>query len=42
MRVGDAALVQEDQLFRRDRAEPLEELFPPAKVFFRVALAGVE
>ena len=39
---GDTALVEKDQLFRRDRAEMLDELFSPATGFFCVSLAGVE
>ena len=39
---GDAALIEKDQLFRRDRTEMLDEFFSPATGFFGVSLAGVE
>src|ERR1035441_9953751 len=39
---GHSALVEEDQLLRRDGLEALEELFPPPAVLFAVAFDGVE
>src|ERR1035438_4891366 len=39
---GHSALVEEDQLLRRDGLEALEELFPPLAVLFAVAFDGVE
>src|ERR1035437_8045662 len=39
---GHSALVEEDQLLRRDGLEALEELFPPLAVLFAVAFDGVK
>jgi len=39
---GHSALVEEDQLLRRDGLEALKELFPPPAVLFAVAFDGVE
>jgi hypothetical protein len=39
---GNTAFIQEDQLFRRDRAETFDKLFSPTAVFFFVPLRGVE
>jgi len=38
----DTALVQENQVFRRDRPDALDELLPPVTVGLGVALGGVE
>ena len=39
---GDSALIDKDQLFRRDRTETLDEFFSPETGFFCVSFAGVE
>jgi len=38
----DTAFVQENQVFRRDRTDALDELFPSSTVGLGVALGGVE
>jgi len=37
-----ATFIQENQVFRRDRADALDELFPLSTVGFRIPLGGVE
>ena len=39
---GDSALVEEDQFFRCDRTETLDEFLSPVTGFFCISLAGVE
>lgn len=38
----DAALIEKDQPFKVDPANPLDELFAPLAVLFRVPLLRVE
>ena len=39
---GHSALIEDDQILRRDGLEALEEPFPPLAVLFAVAFDGVE
>ena len=39
---GDSTFIQENQVFRRDLADGLEELLALLAAFFRVLLLGVE